>query len=105
MPFKKGVSGNPNGRPVGTVSIHSKASIKKLQDMGCDPIVEMHRMYEEAVEDGNTDLAFKIMNRLIDFGYSKQPAVVEQTIEQTVIPTLMIGERPKEPKDDDDKSD
>lgn len=97
--FAPGQSGNPAGKPKGAISIYSKQSVKKLQELGQDPIVELSRMYDLAIEKKNTELAFKIMNRLIDFGYQRQPQLVE-TKHEGAIPILSMTTKVEEPTND-----
>ena len=91
------------GRRRGSVNVYSRESVKKLQKLGVDPIEELIKLYDEALDDGNEELAFKIMNRLIDFGYSKQPSHVETTI-STDIPMLNITKKGQDESTDDEGS-
>ena len=49
--FKKGKSGNPNGRPKGSKSYKTLAIEEKLESLGCDPIEGM----VELAKDKNTE--------------------------------------------------
>jgi hypothetical protein len=51
MAFRKGESGNPQGRPKGSQSKQTKAVAERLEALGCDPIEGMARLaMDETVE-------------------------------------------------------
>jgi hypothetical protein len=52
MPFSKGQSGNPQGRPKGNRNKQTQAVAEKLAALGCDSIEGMARLaMDETVED------------------------------------------------------
>ena len=71
--FKKGVSGNPNGRPKGSKSIKTKLVEEKLAVLDYDPI---HAMVELAKGD-ETPIAVKakLASELASFVFPKRKAV------------------------------
>jgi hypothetical protein len=76
---------NRGGRPKGSINIHSKASVKKLQELGYDPIEELVGYIKEvdeslaAMSDSKKGTAahaqlmnnkFNAINALMRYGYS-----------------------------------
>lgn len=72
------------GRRKGHTNIYSRKSLQKLNELGIDPISELVAQYDAAIESQNDELQFKIMNKLIDYGYSKQASQVETKIEGAI---------------------
>lgn len=87
--FLKGVSGNPKGRPDGAIEIASRRSVIALQREGLDPIELLADLLEDAMARENEELRFKILSRLMEYSYSKQPNIVESKVE-TNIPMLNV---------------
>ena len=101
--FVKGQSGNPGGRPEGSMEIASKASVKKLETENFDPIEHLVDLMKVAYSEGNGELQFKIASRLLEYSYSKQPAVVEQKTEVNIPMLNVMGmETPNVDSDGDD---
>lgn len=73
-------------RNKGKTYIDSRSSVKKMQQMGLDPIEQLCREY--AYADDPT-LRLGILNTLIKYGYSAVPTVVETKVEGA-IPVLNI---------------
>lgn len=95
-------SGNPAGKKKGTLNIASRASVKKLEEMGFDPIEKLLEQYAEADTNNDGELMFKITNRLIDFGYSKQPTMSETKVQE--VSTFTIQTSKKGDKDEESSS-
>lgn len=85
------------GRPKGSKNIYSYESVKRLQELGFDPIEEMVTQYESLTEmigqsyskkDGSPthvtatlkSIQQKIINDLMQYGYRKMPEKIEQEI-------------------------
>jgi hypothetical protein len=86
------------GRPKGSTTIYSKDSVKKLQELGFDPIDMMVKKYYEVqetifkMETGQVrysavalasllGIQTNIMNTLMKYGYRAVPEKTEQVIE------------------------
>jgi len=83
-----------SGRPKGSKNINSMASVKKLEELGFDPIEEMTRLYFEISEKlTNGDVRVgsgayaqllatqgQLINNLMQYGYKKVPEKIEQEI-------------------------
>jgi hypothetical protein len=91
--FKPGNKMAPGrGRPKGSVNIYSNKSVKKLEELGFDPIAKMVEQYDRLSEmllqmqlngKGSTIAASqlestieRIANNLIRYGYARVPEVV-----------------------------
>ena len=84
---------NRGGRPKGSINIHSKASVKKLQELGYDPIEELVA-YVKEVDEALAEMAdskkgtaahaqlmnnkFNAINALMRYGYSPTALQSEQ---------------------------
>jgi hypothetical protein len=82
------------GRPKGSKNINSNAAVKKLEEMGFDPIEEMisqFRAIEKALASGQIRIGSgayaqliatkgQLINNLMAYGYKKVPEKVEQEI-------------------------
>jgi hypothetical protein len=107
-------------RPVGSKNIHSKDAVRKLAQLGFDPIEKMVQMYQRVVDDIAAEKAKqkpsamllaslinveqKCINDLMRYGYSR----VSETnvIEQRELPPLSIvmtpaGYKPGDPLPDE----
>jgi hypothetical protein len=86
------------GRPKGTTTIYSKESVKKLQNLGFDPIEKLVDHYYKvqdkinAMESGESkysaialanllSIQTNVMNTLMRYGYRQVPEKSEQVIE------------------------
>ena len=94
---------NRGGRPKGSINIHSKASVKKLQELGYDPIEELVSYIKEvdeslaAMADSKKGTAahaqlmnnkFNAINALMRYGYSPTALQSEdkhESVEKTPI--------------------
>jgi len=72
-PFEKGKSGNPNGRPKGSISAKTKMVQTKLEELDYDPIASM----VDLARDKETPVAVKakLACELAGFVYPKRKAV------------------------------
>ncbi|MGV7222469.1 MAG: DUF5681 domain-containing protein [Nitrospinales bacterium] len=71
--FKKGQSGNPNGRPKGSKSYKTMAIEELLEDLGCNPIEGMVALAED--ENTDTSIRAKLYSELAAYLYPKRRAV------------------------------
>jgi len=92
------------GRPKGSKNINSMASVKKLEELGFDPIEMMVKKYNEiqqqlmsgAVREGTGAYAQLIatqgtlINNLMQYGYKKIPDKVEQEVTKKKPVTIML---------------
>ena len=72
-PFVKGTSGNPSGRPKGSISYKTRLIEEKLAEMDFDPIRAMVELYRE--EDCPQPVKAKLAAELAGFVYPKRKAV------------------------------
>lgn len=72
-PFEKGKSGNPSGRPKGSISAKTKMVQTKLEELDFDPITTM----VEIAKDTNAPIAVrgKMATELASFVFPKRKAV------------------------------
>jgi hypothetical protein len=82
------------GRPKGSKNINSNAAVKKLEEIGFDPIEEMvsqFRAIEKALESGDIRIGSgayaqliatkgQLINNLMAYGYKKVPEKIETEI-------------------------
>ena len=83
-----------SGRPKGSKNINSMASVKKLEELGFDPIDMMVKKYqdiEKALTDGSVRVGSgayaqllatqgTLINNLMQYGYKKVPEKIEQEV-------------------------
>jgi hypothetical protein len=83
-----------SGRPKGSKNINSMASVKKLEELGFDPIDMMVKKYqgiEKALTDGSVRVGSgayaqllatqgTLINNLMQYGYKKVPEKIETEI-------------------------
>jgi hypothetical protein len=94
------------GRPKGSRNIHSRDSVKKLEDLGFYPIEKMIELYEEICErlvDGSVRVGTgayaqlkatqaTLINNLMQYGYRRVPEKQEvETTERTPI-NIILGD-------------
>lgn len=91
---KRGGKREGAGRPKGSVNINSMASVKKLQELGFDPItmmVEKYQQIEEKLTDGSVRVGSgayaqllatqgQLINNLMQYGYKKVPEKIETEV-------------------------
>ena len=84
------------GRPKGSKNINSMASVKKLEELGFDPIEKMVELYVEietklnngSIREGSGAYAQlvatrgQLINNLMQYGYKKVPEKQEIAVEQ-----------------------
>jgi hypothetical protein len=73
-PKKKGA-----GRPRGSINKNSQKSIKKLMELSCDPLVEMHSIAVEARKQGDLHLAGGMYKELAQYFAPKLRSVSIET--------------------------
>lgn len=114
---KRGGKREGAGRPKGSININSMASVKKLQDLGFDPItmmVEKYNQIEEKLTDGSVRVGSgayaqllatqgTLINNLMQYGYKKVPEKIETELstKKPVAVKLNLPKKKKEAKDED----
>jgi hypothetical protein len=92
--MKNGGSREGAGRPKGSKNIHSHSAVKKLEELGFDPIemmVSQYQQIEAALSDGSVRVGSgayaqliatqgTLINNLMQYGYKKVPEKIEQEI-------------------------
>jgi hypothetical protein len=82
------------GRPKGSTNINSNAAVKKLEEIGFDPINEMVKQFRDidtALASGDIRIGSgayaqliatkgQLINNLMAYGYKKVPEKIEQEI-------------------------
>jgi hypothetical protein len=82
------------GRPKGSKNINSMASVKKLEELGFDPIEQMVMQYQEidaVIANGEVRVGSgayaqlvatkaTLINNLMQYGYKKVPEKIEQEV-------------------------
>ena len=72
-PFVKGTSGNPGGRPKGSVSYKTKLIEQKLAELDFDPIAAMVELYRE--KDCPQPVKAKLASELANYIFPKRKSV------------------------------
>jgi len=105
-----------SGRPKGSKNINSMASVRKLEELGFDPIEMMVKKYNEIQEKLNhleaigkhtsgayaqmTATQGTLINNLMQYGYKKIPDKIEQEVtEKKPISILLTDTNEKEKED------
>lgn len=98
------------GRPKGSKNINSMASVKKLEELGFDPIEMMVQKYNEiqekladgTVKDGSGAQAQLIatqgtlINNLMAYGYKRIPDKIEQEVTEKKPISILLTDNKKE---------
>lgn len=100
------------GRPKGSKNIHSKDSVKKLEELNFDPIEMMVAKYnyiEQQLMSGDIRVGSgayaqllatqgQLINNLMQYGYKKVPEKIEQEITEKnpLIVKLKLSDKTKE---------
>ncbi|MDB4216348.1 hypothetical protein N9765_01460 [Candidatus Pelagibacter sp.] len=98
------------GRPKGSKNINSMASVRKLEELGFDPIEEMTKLYAEInvkLTDGSVRVGSgayaqllstqgQLINNLMQYGYKKVPEKLEQEITSKTPMTIRLTNKNKE---------
>ena len=99
-----------SGRPKGSKNINSMASVRKLEELGFDPIEEMTKLYAEINQkliDGSVRVGSgayaqllstqgQLINNLMQYGYKKVPEKLEQEITSKTPMTIRLTNKKKE---------
>ena len=108
--FQRGGFREGAGRPKGSKNIHSRDSVKKLEEMGFDPIEKMVELYSEICErlvDGSVKSGSgayaqlkatqaQLINNLMQYGYRRVPEKQEiETTEKSPI-NIILGDSSEE---------
>jgi len=102
------------GRPKGSKNINSMASVKKLEELGFDPIEMMVQKYNEiqekladgTVKDGSGAQAQLIatqgtlINNLMAYGYKRIPDKIEQEVTEKKPISILLTDNKKEEDDE-----
>ena len=104
------------GRPKGSKNINSMASVRKLEELGFDPIEEMTKLYAEInqkLTDGSVRVGSgayaqllstqgQLINNLMQYGYKKVPEKMEQEITNKTPMTIRLTTKNKNKEDQDE---
>ena len=90
--FQKGGIPGP-GRPVGKNTIASKEAVKRLNELGVNPLDYLASvMNDDSLSEKDR---MRAADRLIEYAYSKQPTMIENKIEGAM-PVMNVKVKPKE---------
>jgi hypothetical protein len=92
--MKNGGSREGAGRPKGSKNIHSHSAVKKLEELGFDPIemmVSQYQQIEATLSGGSVRVGSgahaqliatqgTLINNLMQYGYKKVPEKIEQEV-------------------------
>jgi len=112
--MKNGGSREGAGRPKGSKNINSLASVKKLEELGFDPIVEMVNQFhaiDKALASGDIRIGSgayaqliatkgQLINNLMQYGYKKIPDKIEQEVTEKKPISILLTDNKKENKDE-----
>ena len=114
-PTVKKIAPGP-GRPKGSKNINSMASVRKLEELGFDPIEYMVKKYHEIQKqldhleslNKSTTGAYaqltatqgQLINNLMSYGYKKIPDKIEQEVTEKKPISILLTDNNKE-KDDE----
>jgi hypothetical protein len=104
------------GRPKGSKNINSMASVRKLEELGFDPIEMMVRKYNDIQEKLNylegigkhtsgayaqmTATQGTLINNLMAYGYKKIPDKIEQEFSERKPISIVLTDNKKENNDE-----
>jgi hypothetical protein len=111
---KRGGAREGAGRPKGSKNINSMASVRKLEELGFDPIEMMVNQYREidvALASGEIRVGSgayaqliatkgQLINNLMQYGYKKVPEKIEQEITEKKPIAVSLTLPKKKDKDD-----
>jgi hypothetical protein len=98
------------GRPAGSKNIHSHSAVKKLEELGFDPIEMMVQQYNQihkVLTNGEVRVGSgayaqllatqgTLINNLMQYGYKKVPEKIEQEITEKRPVAIKLNLKPKE---------
>ena len=80
------------GRKKGTPNKRTQDLKDRIEALGCDPLIAMVQIGEEAKAKEDWPLAFSVYKELMQYCYPKRRAVeVQATIEAEPMPIAIIG--------------
>lgn len=80
------------GRTKGTPNKRTQDLKDRIEALGCDPLIAMVQIGEEAKDKEDWPLAFNVYRELMQYCYPKRRAVeIEATIEAAPMPIQVAG--------------